>query len=327
MAKSRNKMTLLPTTSADLSKSVSFDEGFRLRELFFFFLILFPLSAFSQTLGSKLDKKTLALGEVGILRISISNLQGKDVVSAPKNELLPFHFEEIKDSIDKRKDSYDRIIEFAVFEEGKFKIPALDFKIGNELFHTIPYEIEVINTAQKGDEINDIMKNKEVKLQVQDYWQLYKWYFLGFLILIALIFIIYQIIKYGKRRKVSPIVMTNQTLKELDNLKKKKFIENGDYRSFYVELIEISRTFITKQYRIPADVLLTDDLIDVMKLNNSISSENEKIVEEIFLRSDLVKFAKTFPNQSTMEKDFNDIKAVVKRSSKDLEIEKLRTGV
>lgn len=320
-------MTLLPTTSADLSKSVSFDEGFRLRELFFFFLILFPLSAFSQTLGSKLDKKTLALGEVGILRISISNLQGKDVVSAPKNELLPFHFEEIKDSIDKRKDSYDRIIEFAVFEEGKFKIPALDFKIGNELFHTIPYEIEVINTAQKGDEINDIMKNKEVKLQVQDYWQLYKWYFLGFLILIALIFIIYQIIKYGKRRKVSPIVMTNQTLKELDNLKKKKFIENGDYRSFYVELIEISRTFITKQYRIPADVLLTDDLIDVMKLNNSISSENEKIVEEIFLRSDLVKFAKTFPNQSTMEKDFNDIKAVVKRSSKDLEIEKLRTGV
>lgn len=327
MAKSRNKMTLLPTTSADLSKSVSFDEGFRLRELFFFFLLLFPLSAFSQTLGSKLDKKTLALGEVGILRISISNLQGKDVVSAPKNELLPFHFEEIKDSIDKRKDSYDRIIEFAVFEEGKFKIPALDFKIGNELFHTIPYEIEVINTAQKGDEINDIMKNKEVKLQVQDYWQLYKWYFLGFLILIALIFIIYQIIKYGKRRKVSPIVMTNQTLKELDNLKKKKFIENGDYRSFYVELIEISRTFITKQYRIPADVLLTDDLIDVMKLNNSISPENEKIVEEIFLRGDLVKFAKTFPNQSTMEKDFNDIKAVVKRSSKDLEIEKLRTGV
>lgn len=327
MAKSRNKMTLLPTTSAYLSKSVSFDEGFRLRELFFFFLLLFPLSAFSQTLGSKLDKKTLALGEVGILRISISNLQGKDVVSAPKNELLPFHFEEIKDSIDKRKDSYDRIIEFAVFEEGKFKIPALDFKIGNELFHTIPYEIEVINTAQKGDEINDIMKNKEVKLQVQDYWQLYKWYFLGFLILIALIFIIYQIIKYGKRRKVSPIVMTNQTLKELDNLKKKKFIENGDYRSFYVELIEISRTFITKQYRIPADVLLTDDLIDVMKLNNSISPENEKIVEEIFLRGDLVKFAKTFPNQSTMEKDFNDIKAVVKRSSKDLEIEKLRTGV
>lgn len=283
--------------------------------------------ATSQTLGSKLDKSTLALGEVGVFRVNISNLNGKDVVSAPKNELLPFHFEEIKDSISKQQDIYDRTIEFQVFEEGKFTIPALDFTIGGQVFHTIPYEVDVVNTAQKGDQINDIMKNKEVKLEVQDYWQLYKWYILGVLILLALLFIIYQLVRYAKRRKTSPVIMTNQTLKDLENLKKKKFIENGDYRSFYVELIDISRNFITKQYKIPADVLLTDDLIDVMKVNNTISPENEKIVENIFLRGDLVKFAKTFPDQSVMENDFNDMKTFVKRSSKDLEAEQLRTGV
>lgn len=298
-----------------------------MKKIFFIVFSLLNVALFSQTLGSKLAKKTLALGEVGTFRVSISNLQGKDVVSAPVNELLPFHFEEIKDSISKEADHYDRIIEFQVFEEGKFNIPALDFRIGGELYHTIPYEVEVINTAQKGDQINDIMKNKEVKLDVKDYWQMYKWYILGVLIVLALIFIIYQIIKYGKRRKSSPAVMTNQTLKDLENLKKKKFIENGDYRSFYVELIDISRNFITKQYQIPADVLLTDDLIDVMKLNNAISPENEKIVEEIFLRGDLVKFAKTFPDQTTMEKDFNEMKTFVKRSSKDLEMDQLRTGV
>lgn len=298
-----------------------------MKKIFFIVFSLLNVVLFSQTLGSKLDKKTLALGEVGTFRVSISNLQGKDVVSAPVNELLPFHFEEIKDSISKEADHYDRIIEFQVFEEGKFNIPALDFRIGGELYHTIPYEVEVINTAQKGDQINDIMKNKEVKLDVKDYWQMYKWYILGILIVLALIFIIYQIIKYGQRRKSSPAVMTNQTLKDLENLKKKKYIENGDYRSFYVELIDISRNFITKQYQIPADVLLTDDLIDVMKLNNAISPENEKIVEEIFLRGDLVKFAKTFPDQTTMEKDFNEMKTFVKRSSKDLEMDQLRTGV
>lgn len=298
-----------------------------MKKIFFIVFSLLNVVLFAQTLGSKLDKKTLALGEVGTFRVSISNLQGKDVVSAPVNELLPFHFEEIKDSISKEADHYDRIIEFQVFEEGKFNIPALDFRIGGELYHTIPYEVEVINTAQKGDQINDIMKNKEVKLDVKDYWQMYKWSILGILIVLALIFIIYQIIKYGKRRKSSPAVMTNQTLKDLENLKKKKYIENGDYRSFYVELIDISRNFITKQYQIPADVLLTDDLIDVMKLNNAISPENEKIVEEIFLRGDLVKFAKTFPDQTTMEKDFNEMKTFVKRSSKDLEMDQLRTGV
>ena len=294
------------------------------------FIILFSLlSVFgiSQTLGSKLDKKTLALGEAGVFRVNISNLQGKDVVSAPKNELLPFHFEEIKDSISKQPDNYERVIEFAVFEEGKFKIPALDFKIGGELFHTIPYEVEVINTAQKGDKINDIMKNKEVKLQIQDYWQMYKWYILGILILIALIFVIYQIVKYGKKRKNSPQVMTNQTLKDLENLRKKKYIEDGNYRSFYVELLDISRNFMTKQYKIPADVLLTDDLIDVMKLNNAISPDSEKMIEEIFLRGDLVKFAKTFPDRETMTQDFEHLKKFVKNSTKDVEAEQLRTGV
>ena len=278
-------------------------------------------------MGSKLDKSTLALGEVGVFRVTISNLQGKDVVSAPKNELLPFHFEEIKDSISKQADHYDRFIEFAVFEEGKYTIPALDFKIDGKIFQTIPYEVEVINTAQKGDQINDIMKNKEVKLEVNDYWQLYKFYILGVLIVLAIIFAIYQFIRYGKRRKSSPIMMTNQTLKDLENLRKKKFMENGDYRSFYIELIDISRTFITKQYQIPADVLLTDDLIDVMKLNNTISPQNETIVENIFLRGDLVKFAKTFPDQPMMEKDFEDIKSFVRSSSKDLEMDQLRTGV
>lgn len=298
-----------------------------MKKIFFIIFSVLSISVLAQTLGSKLDKSTLALGEVGVFRVTISNLQGKDVVSAPKNELLPFHFEEIKDSISKQADHYDRLIEFAVFEEGKYTIPALDFKIDGKIFQTIPYEVEVINTAQKGDQINDIMKNKEVKLEVNDYWQLYKFYILGVLIVLALIFAIYQFIRYGKRRKSSPIMMTNQTLKDLENLRKKKFMENGDYRSFYIELIDISRTFITKQYQIPADVLLTDDLIDVMKLNNTISPQNETIVENIFLRGDLVKFAKTFPDQPMMEKDFEDIKSFVRSSSKDLEMDQLRTGV
>lgn len=298
-----------------------------LKKILLILFVFFSVFSFSQTLSSELNKKTVVLGEPAFMRIKIANLQGKDVVSAPKNELLPFHFEEIKDNIAKQKDSYQRDIEFVIFEEGKFTIPALEFKIDGEVFHTIPYEIEVINPAQKGDQINDIMKNKEVKLGVKDYWELYKWYILGVLIVLALIFIIFQILRYGKQKKSSPAAMTNQTLKDLEILKKKKYIETGNYRSFYVELIDISRNFITRQYGIPADVLLTEDLIDVMKLNNTISPKNEKTVEEIFLRGDLVKFAKTFPGQQTMEKDFNEIKEFVKHSVKDLELENLRKDV
>lgn len=294
-------------------------------KIFFFFLL--GVFVFSQTLGSRLDKKTLALGEVATFTINISNLQGKAVAAAPKNELLPFHFEEIKDSTKATIDFYERIIQFSVYEEGKFTIPSLEFNVGGEILQTIPYEVEVINTANSGDKIQDIRGNKQVELSLINYWEMYKWYVLAALLIIAIVFLVLVFIKYGRTKKSTPIVLTNKTLKELEALKKKKYIEKGDYRSFYVELIDISRNFITAQYHIPADVLLTDDLIDLMKKTNSISPENEKIVEEVFLRGDLVKFAKTFPDQQTMEKDFNDIQNVVKRSSKDLEIEQIRTGV
>lgn len=281
----------------------------------------------AQMITSNLQKKMLALGETDQLIIRIKYLNGQKVSAAQQNELLPFHFEEIKDSIGVSDDYYERKIEFAVFEEGKFMVPELEFKVGDEILRTPAYEIEVVNTAKKEDVINDIMSNKQVDLEIADYWELYKFYFLAAIAVIALIIAIVIILKYGRRPKSSPKITSNLTLKELDGLKKKKYIENGDFRSFYIELIDISRRFITTQYHLPAEVLLTDDLIDAMKQNNTISPESEKIVEEVFLRGDLVKFAKTFPDETTMQKDFADIKTVVEKSSKDIEFENLRKDV
>ncbi len=289
--------------------------------------LFLSLAVFAQTLGSRLDKTTLALGEVGTYTVYISGLLDKEVKAAPPNELLPYHFEEISDSVSVTPERYERIVTFAVFEEGTYHIPALEFDIDGTIQKTIPYEVEVINTATKEDEISDIRNNKTVELKVLDYWQMYKWYIIAFIALIILIILIVLARNLSKKRKSSPVLMTNKTLKELDQLRKKKFIENGDYRSFYVELIDISRNFITRQYHIPADVLLTDDLIAVIRETNSIVPENEKVVEEVFLRGDMVKFAKTFPSETTMEKDFNDIREFVKKSAKDIEAEQLRTGV
>lgn len=298
-----------------------------MKKIFLLLSFLICANLFSQLLSSNLEKKTLALGEVNRLVIKIDNLRSKSVIAAQKNELLPFHFEAVKDSIGINSSSYERVVEFAVYEEGNFKIPELEFKVGDKILKTIPYEVEVINTAKKEDQINDIMNNKEVNLEAADYWDLYKWYVLAVLAFIALIIAVVILLKYGRKSKDPAIVATNQTLKELDSLKKKKYIEEGNYRSFYVELIDISRKFITKQYNIPADVLLTDDLISLMKQNNTISPENEKIVEDVFLRGDLVKFAKTFPDQELMQKDFGEIRDLVKRSSKDIEFENLRKDV
>lgn len=298
---------------------------YKIFKIFISFFILISSFGSGQTLSSNLDKTTLALGEVAVFKIQIIDVNGENVQIAARNELLPFHFEMVNDSIASQKDIYLRSVKFAVFQEGKFTIPVIEVKVGDKILKTIPYEVEVINTAKKGDEINDIMKNKEVKLDVKDYWEMYKFYILLALLIIAIIVLIIGIVKWGRKQKGSPAVTTNQTLKDLEKLRKKNYIETENFRAFYVELIEISRAFITKQYQIPADVLLTDDLVTYMKSTNAISQENEKIVEEIFLRGDLVKFAKTIPDQEIMSKDFAEIREFVKRSTKDIEVENLRS--
>ena len=292
-------------------------------KIFFFFLL--SVLAFAQTLSSNLSKEKIALGEKATLRISMNNLRGRDVISKPKNELLPFHFEETKDDITKTFDNYSRTIEFQIFDEGKYTIPPLEFSINGEVLKTIPYEITVYNPVNADEQISDIMNNKQVELGWKDYWEMYKWYVLGAFIVIALLFVFLGMFKngvFGKNNKEKPSI--HKTLLELKNLEKKKYAENGNFRMFYVELIDITRDFLTKQYRIPADVLLTDDLIDLMKHTNKISTENEKVVEEIFLRGDLVKFAKAFPTKELMQKDFGEIYDFVERSTVDIEAEHLR---
>jgi hypothetical protein len=281
--------------------------------------------AFSQTLSSNLSKDKIALGEKVTFRVSVNNLKGRDVISMPKNELLPFHFEETKDDISKTFNNYSRTIEFQIFDEGKYTIPPLEFSINGEVLKTIPYEITVYNPVNADEQISDIMNNKQVELGWKDYWEMYKWYVLGTFIVIALLFVFLGMFKngvFGKNNKEKPSI--HKTLLDLKNLEKKKYAENGNFRMFYVELIDITREFLTKQYRIPADVLLTDDLIDLMKHTNKISTENEKVVEEIFLRGDLVKFAKTFPTKELMQKDFGEIYDFVERSTVDIEAEHLR---
>ena len=292
-------------------------------KIFFFFLL--SVLAFAQTLSSNLSKEKIALGEKVTFRVSVNNLKGRDVISMPKNQLMPFHFEETKDDITKTFDNYSRTIEFQIFDEGKYTIPPLEFSINGEVLKTIPYEITVYNPVNADEEISDIMNNKQVELGWKDYWEMYKWYVLGAFIVIALLFVFLGMFKngvFGKNNKEKPSI--HKTLLDLKNLEKKKYAENGNFRMFYVELIDITRDFLTKQYRIPADVLLTDDLIDLMKHTNKISTENEKVVEEIFLRGDLVKFAKTFPTKELMQKDFGEIYDFVERSTVDIEAEHLR---
>ena len=279
------------------------------KKMKFYTLLIFLLTNFisGQTLSSSLNKNDVDLGEHIILNIHIRNLQGKNVISAQKNGLLPFYFEETKDEIYQNNKEYRRTIEFSILDEGKFILPSLEFKIGDSIHKSIPYEIKVTNPNKKNEEISDIMPNQESELGIMDYLSLYQNQIFIFLIILGSILMFIFIKKRSVKKKISPNISPNKFPHDLAQLKTKKLIENGEYRLFYIKLLEIIRDFLQNTYQIPADILLTDDLIDFIKKSHILSKENSNTLEEILTRGDLVKFAKNIPSSKMMQTDLENV--------------------
>lgn len=286
------------------------------KKMKFYTILIFLLTNFisGQTLSSSLNKNNVDLGEHIILNIHIRNLQGKNVISAQKNGLLPFYFEETKDEIYQNNKEYRRTIEFSILDEGKFILPSLEFKIGDSIHKSIPYEIKVTNPNKKNEEISDIMPNQEIELGIMDYLSLYQNQIFIFLIILGSILMFIFIKKRSVKKKISPNISPNKFLHDLAQLKPKKLIESGEHRLFYIKLLEIIRDFLQSKYQIPADILLTDDLIDFIKKSHILSKENTKILEELFIRGDLVKFAKSIPSSEMMQVDLENVENFIMKN-------------
>lgn len=286
------------------------------KKMKFYTLLIFLLTNFisGQTLSSSLNKNNVDLGEHIILSIHIRNLQGKNVISAQKNGLLPFYFEETKDEIYQNNEEYRRTIEFSILEEGEFALPSLEFKVGDSIHKSIPYEIKVTNPNKKNEEISDIMPNQEIKLGIIDYLSLYQNQIFIFLIILGSILMFIFIKKRSVKKKISPTISPNKFLHDLAQLKTQKLIESGENRLFYIKLLEIIRDFLQSKYQIPADILLTDDLIDFMKKSHILSEENSNTLEEILTRGDLVKFAKNIPSSKMMQTDLENVENFIMKN-------------
>ena len=254
------------------------------KKMKFYTLLIFLLTNFisGQTLSSSLNKNNVDLGEHIILSIHIRNLQGK--------------------------------IEFSILEEGEFALPSLEFKVGDSIHKSIPYEIKVTNPNKKNEEISDIMPNQEIKLGIIDYLSLYQNQIFIFLIILGSILMFIFIKKRSVKKKISPTISPNKFLHDLAQLKTQKLIESGENRLFYIKLLEIIRDFLQSKYQIPADILLTDDLIDFMKKSHILSEENSNTLEEILTRGDLVKFAKNIPSSKMMQTDLENVENFIMKN-------------
>lgn len=123
---------------------------------------------------------------------------------------------------------------------------------------------------------------------------------LGTLLVAILLFLLVR--KYFRRK--SPEDESREELLEpahiiafraLDKLKEEKIWEQGKVKLYYTQLTDITRTYIERQYGIPAMESTTEEILRAFRRSNPEDTLLDEMLQELLELADLVKFAKEDP--------------------------------
>ncbi|HQW12682.1 MAG TPA: hypothetical protein PK076_07410 [Saprospiraceae bacterium] len=197
-----------------------------------------------------------------------------------------------------RSTGLSRIMEkellFTAFEPGTYQFPSLayNYQYKNEAKtgHSKPFELTVLPVHTNTPDIEPIKDIIPEPRNLMDYL----WWILGG---IALLAVIYFLIRYFKARKNAPIpekVIPRKPAKEialeaLEGLRKSELWSSEDHKAYQYRLTDIMRDYLHQDFKIPyADT--TDGIILRLKKKNWPTSILT-ILDESFNIADLVKFA------------------------------------
>ncbi|MGQ9819061.1 MAG: hypothetical protein ACUVQ1_03955 [Candidatus Kapaibacteriales bacterium] len=149
-----------------------------------------------------------------------------------------------------------------------------------------------IDTTQ---DIKDIKNIKDVPFSIWEYAP----YFVGILLLVGFAYLVYNIIKKIKRKKetkpelkIPPHIWAFEELKRLDT---EKLWQQGRVKEYHIRLTEILRTYIERQMSIPANEMVSSEIIQAISARSDVSNDLAKKTKNLLEISDLVKFAKYIP--------------------------------
>ena len=204
------------------------------------------------------------------------------------------------------------------FDSALLYMPGFDIIVGEEVYTTNPLSIKIvdmpIDTTQQA--ITDI---KDVYNPPID-WMFY-FTIAGFIFwaLLLLTLVLYLVNKYLKSRKnkgeevvvepIDPRKAHEIAYEELETLRQKQLWQSQQFKSYYTELTEILRRYISNRYDIDAMEQTSDDIVTEFRRNKELKEKKEeiKLLSDVLQVADLVKFAKWQPLPDECERSFHQV--------------------
>ena len=258
----------------------------------------------SPTISWQTDTTKIRLGEQINLSIEVSAPR-KDIVAFPEIKPSTDSIEvlghgAIDTSYKKERATYKTTYRITSFDEGKYRIPPIQVKAGEDVLTTDPFEIEVltvpVDTLQQARYgIKDIRTDRYTFVEVlQKYW----WIPVALLVLALIIWEIIRLVRRERIKRMAPELLLSPYERakfRLNRLDESGYIEKDMVKEYYVGLTDVIRLYLDEEFDMPAPESTSSEILaEIKKLH--LTHEQYYQMREFLTDADLVKFAKMFPS-------------------------------
>jgi hypothetical protein len=200
------------------------------------------------------------------------------------------------------------------FDSGRYKVPPVYAEMNTDngikrfysdysLLEVMRVKITPPDTASK---IFDIVGPYKAPLTLGE---VLPWVLLV-LIAGAVVWLIIRIIKKLRNTKEGVVPVINPdpahiiAFRQLEQLKEDKLSEKGDLKGYYTRLTEIVRLYLENRFNVYSLELTTAETLAELKKTGFRDDDSFRKLKAVLTGADLVKFAKSIPDQTENEQQF-----------------------
>jgi hypothetical protein len=295
---------------------------------------LLSVVSFAQV-TTEVDTTKIRIGEQINYKIKVEADSSALVVFPEGQTFLPLESVEATDIDTTRKDSkfrLSRIYKLTQFDSGSYTIPKQKIIIGEKAFFTDSLRVdvgtvEVDTTKQKLYDIKPII---EVEKSSSNWWI---WLLVSLVALALVTFLLWWFIWRQKplteEEEIALLPPFDRAKLALKKLDESQYLIRSEVKEYYSELTMIIRKYLDEKVYDRSLESTTDELIQrlqLLKEGNQVPLKTETInnLETILKRADLVKFAKSAPDEVliemdrvTIEKELDNVKAALPEPSEE----------
>lgn len=291
---------------------------------FMMFFIVFFNSSFGQQIKSAIDSTSIQIGEEIKLKLSVE-VEATDLVVFPETKSVGLLEVIASYKIDtlKNKQKYILNKEYGLtqFDSGHYTIPQQKIIINSKTFLSDSILVEVRDVAvdttkQKLFGIKPVI---EVEKPSEGFpiWIVYV--LVGLMFLGAVLYLVFFRKTKAEREAENKLPPFEEALQNLTKLDSEGLLASNEYKKYYSELTEVLKKYLDEKVYDNALESTSEELITQLELlrdSGKLPISKEAIVKlnKVLQTSDLVKFAKSQPDEGTAKVDRDTIENMLRET-------------